>query len=150
MSYAIIYYTMLKLSAQGDYGLILLKDLATLSDGYHTIKNLAESRGLPIKYLERIAVALTRAGILDSREGQGGGYKLAKSPTELKLTEVMLVLESLEEPVRCMHDGSCCDRAKACPHKTGWDKIHNKLYKLLCDSSLADIFDSIDRKRTNS
>lgn len=136
---------MLKLSAKGDYGLMFLKHLAELTPGqYATVASVAEVRKLPAKYLERVAATLVGAGILASREGQGGGYRLAHNPEVLKLVDVLEVLEGDLEPVRCTHDGRCCEREGACARKTGWQTVHSKLYDILAQHSLADVLSTIN------
>ncbi len=136
---------MFKLSARGDYGLMFLKSLSQLPPGqYATVRQVAEQQRLPAKYLERVAAALAAAGVLLSREGQGGGYALAKPSRELKLVEVLAVLEGELEPVHCTHDGRCCDREHACERKTGWQKVHTKLYDILLQHTLADILSTIN------
>jgi Rrf2 family protein len=135
---------MLNLSARGDYGLMFLKFLSALPPGgYATVRTVAEAKSLPIKYLEQVAAALARAGVLRSREGSGGGYALARPPDELKLVEVLGVLEGELEPVRCTHSGECCNRQQACEHKTGWQTMHSKLYDILAKHTLADILSTI-------
>ena len=131
---------MLTLSARGDYGLMFLKHLSALAAGqYATVRAVAESQKLPLKYLERVAAALASAGIVTSREGQGGGYALAKPAAQVPLAQVLEVLEGALEPVVCTHDGTCCSRSAACERKTGWQAVHGKLYQVLAQHSLADI-----------
>jgi len=123
---------------------MFLKQLAVLPAGqFATVRKIAEESKLPIKYLERVAGALASARILDSREGQGGGYALAKPAKEVKLTDVISVLEGELEPVHCTHDGRCCDRQNACERKTGWQQVHGKLYEILSQHTLADVLESI-------
>ena len=135
---------MFTLSARGDYGLIFLKYLSALPPGhYATVRAIAESQKLPLKYLERVAAALVSAGIVVSREGQGGGYALAKPVTQVQLADVLEVLEGTLEPVTCTHDGTCCEREAACERKTGWQNVHSKLYQVLAQHTLADILSTI-------
>jgi len=135
---------MFTLSARGDYGLMFLKHLSALPVGqYVTARVVAEERKLPLKYLERVAAALVGAGIVLSREGQGGGYALAKPATRVPLPQVLEVLEGALEPVHCTHDGACCEREAACERKTGWQDVHSKLYQVLAEHSLADVLSTI-------
>ncbi len=135
---------MLKLSASGDYGLMFLGYLAGLPRGrYVSLATIARQRHLPLKYLERVARGLAQQGVVLSREGRRGGYALTRSPAKLKLTDVLSVLEGQVEPVVCTHDGRCCERQTACERKTGYQKVHAKLYKLLSNYSLADILPTV-------
>ncbi len=139
---------MFTLSARGDYGLMFLKYLTTLKPGqYATVRTVAEEQGLPFKYLERVAAALVSSGIVVSREGQGGGYALAKPVAQIRLAEVLEALEGTLEPVTCTHDGTCCERQAACERKTGWQNVHSKLYQVLAQHSLADVLSSMQEVR---
>ncbi len=131
---------MLKLSARGDYGLLLVGYLAGLPKGqYASLARVAKERHLPLKYLERLARRLLAGHLVVSRQGKVGGYALARPPTKLKLTDVLRALEGELEPVHCTHDGRCCERQVACERKTGYQKVHSKLYRLLAQYTLADI-----------
>jgi Rrf2 family transcriptional regulator, iron-sulfur cluster assembly transcription factor len=131
---------MLNLSANGDYGLLLLRELALASKGkYLSLADLAASRRLPRKYLEQVAHALVEAGVLVSREGRGGGYKLSRDAKDIKLTDVLTALEGALEPVACTHCSSCCERSSACERKTGWWELHRQLFNTLKTKSLADV-----------
>lgn len=123
---------------------MFLKRLTTLKTGeYATVRAVAEAEHLPLKYLERVAAALASAGILVSREGQGGGYALAKPAAQVPLAEVLAVLEGELEPVHCTHNGQCCEREAACERKTGWQNVHTKLYQVLAQHSLKDVLSTI-------
>lgn len=135
---------MLNLSASGDYGLMVIGHLAQVGQGqFVSLRSVARSRGLPLKYVERVAGHLMRAGILLSREGRQGGYALAKDPSEVRLADVLEVLEGSIRPVACTHNGRCCGRSVACERKTGYQKVHHRLYELLSGYSLADILPKV-------
>ena len=135
---------MLKLSARGDYGLLLVGYLAGLPKGqYVSLATIARQRRLPLKYLERLAHRLLAERLVASRQGKRGGYALAQPPAKLKLTDVLRALEGELEPARCTHDGRCCERQAACERKTGYQKVHSKLYRLLAQYTLADILPTI-------
>ncbi|MBI5466215.1 MAG: Rrf2 family transcriptional regulator [Candidatus Kerfeldbacteria bacterium] len=135
---------MLKLSARGDYGLLLVGYLAGLRKGqYASLATVASERRLPLKYLERLARRLLAGHLVVSRQGKVGGYALAQPAGKLKLIDVLRALEGELEPVRCTHDGRCCERQAACERKTGYQKVHSKLYGLLARYTLADILPTI-------
>ncbi|HAO81663.1 MAG: Transcriptional regulator, BadM/Rrf2 family [Parcubacteria group bacterium GW2011_GWD2_43_10] len=131
---------MLNLSANGDYGLLLLKELSLAQPGqYLSLATLARTKHLPRKYLDHVARQLVTAGVISAREGRGGGYILSKPVNQIKFVEVLKALEGELEPVHCTHDGKCCDRKFACERKTGWQEVHAQLYKLLQNKTLADV-----------
>lgn len=131
---------MLKLSARGDYGLMFLQHLSKLpTRTYISLSVVAKEKQLPLKYLERLAHQLVKAGVLKSREGQGGGYALAQIPADISLATILGVLEGELEPTICADGCKACERQQACEEKTGWKKIHSSLYKTLNNFTLADL-----------
>ncbi len=131
---------MFRLSAKGDYGLMFLQSLAKLpKDKYLGLSEVASRYKLPLKYLERLAHCLVEARIVVSREGKGGGYALAKKPNRTSLIQALQVLEGEFMPIVCSIGCGSCERQQACEKKTGWKKVHNKLYQTLSKFTLADL-----------
>ena len=131
---------MLSLSANGDYGLMLLKELAQAKSGeFVSLGSLAAERQLPRKYLDHVATLLVVAGLVVAREGRGGGYALRRPAQAIGFVEVLEALEGELAPVVCTHDGKCCHRRVACERKTGWQTLHKELYNLLKSKTLADV-----------
>lgn len=139
---------MLNLSAKGDYGLMLLKVLNELAKGqYASLSVIAREQHLPLKYLEQVAASLAGAGIIISKHGKNGGYRLARPGNKIKLTDVIEALEQEVEPVHCSSKSSVCaslcERQMACERKTGWQALHRELFNLLKSKTLADVFTSL-------
>ena len=63
---------------------------------------IAKSEQIPQKFLESILLTLRKAGILGSKKGKHGGYYLRKTPSDIKMTEVMRVLEGPIAMVPCV------------------------------------------------
>jgi len=62
---------------------------------------LAEFYGLPAAYLNKQLQALARAGIVSSTPGPRGGFRLARSPHEITLLDVVVAIEGPDEAFRC-------------------------------------------------
>jgi Rrf2 family protein len=56
-------------------------------------KDLAQQEGLPNKFLESILLALRRGDFLESKVGSGGGYRLSRSPREIRVGDLIRRLE---------------------------------------------------------
>lgn len=101
---------MLKISKKGDYGLLLLTALTGEGRGRAvSLSKLAREKKMPYKYLSQIAPLLVGAGILDSREGSGGGYFLKREAKRISVWEVLELLEGPLAPVACMRQGCRCE-----------------------------------------
>jgi len=91
----------LAFSAKTEYGLVALIELAGLfsSGGVMQVGEIASRQGIPDRYLEQMLTSLRRGGILRSIRGPKGGYQLMRSPAEIKVSEVVQILEG-EPPQR--------------------------------------------------
>lgn len=131
---------MLKVSTRSDYGLLFMVSLATYPrDQYISLSSIASEKHLSSKYLSRLMTPLKRAGLIKSKEGVSGGFKLAKDPKEITMAEIINVLEGKSKPVRCMCVGdNTCKVKNYCTTKDVWSAIYNEIYDLLDKKTLAD------------
>ncbi len=84
----------MRLSKRTEYGLRAVVQLAQLwPRTFVQSKDLSEQEGLPNKFLESILLALRRGGFLESKVGSGGGYRLSRSPREIRVGEIIRRLE---------------------------------------------------------
>jgi len=84
----------MKLSKRCEYGLKAAVSLAAhFGRGYLQSREIAESEGLPAKFLESILLALRSAGLLESKVGAGGGYRLSRTPDAIMVADIISALE---------------------------------------------------------
>jgi Rrf2 family cysteine metabolism transcriptional repressor len=92
----------LKISTRGRYGLRLLVDLCEhKGEGPIALGVVAKRQKLSEKYLQQVALLLTRGGFLNSVKGSGGGYLLSRDPSKIFVYDVLDLLEgsiTLDEP----------------------------------------------------
>lgn len=85
---------MFSISAKGIYGVSAVLELALNHDGgAMQIRDIAKAQRIPQHYLEQILVVLKRGGIVKSFRGAQGGYALAGDPAEIRLLDVLTLLE---------------------------------------------------------
>ncbi|MBX3046458.1 MAG: Rrf2 family transcriptional regulator [Anaerolineales bacterium] len=89
----------MKLTARSEYALLALIYIAR-SDGEHNISadSISKAQGIPPKFLEQILLSLRRARILNSSQGQHGGYKLARPAKEVSIAEVVRIFDGALAP----------------------------------------------------
>ena len=93
----------MKISTKGRYSLRLMLDLAKhYEDGPLSLTDISERQNISKKYLEQIVPLLTKSGLLTANRGHMGGYRLAKSPSEITVAEVIECTEGNLQPVSCM------------------------------------------------
>ena len=100
------------ISKKTKYALKALSKLAQQpEDSSMLISELANSDNIPKKFLEFILLALRKGGLLQSRIGKGGGYRLALQPNQITIARVVRILEGDFSPLQCMseHTPSVCE-----------------------------------------
>lgn len=73
------------------------------------IQDISDRQNIPLKYLQQILVSLKVAGFVSSRKGPGGGYLLAKDPSEITLGDVVRCVGGDLPIVGCMSNGTLDD-----------------------------------------
>src|SRR6476659_4305556 len=105
----------MKISAQEEYGLRCLVQLATLREGESlTLPQIAEREGISTANAGKLMWLLNRAGFVHSTRGTKGGYLLARPATEIRLSEIIRVLDA---DVMNKHCDSYTGVLDTCVHK---------------------------------
>lgn len=82
------------LSKKTQYAFKALMYLAQKQDdGPVLIAEISKKKKIPLKFLENILLELKKAGILDSKKGKGGGYFFSKRPSEVRLADVLRLID---------------------------------------------------------
>jgi Rrf2 family protein len=90
------------LTKKGKYGLKALVHLAELPPGRLAFVNdIAVANHIPKKFLDAILGELRNAGFVQSRKGKDGGYRLARLPADIKIGQVVRVLDGPLAPIPC-------------------------------------------------
>jgi Rrf2 family transcriptional regulator, cysteine metabolism repressor len=90
---------LLKLTTRSEYALLALVHLARHEEaGYLSVQSIAESKGIPPKFLEQILLTLKHARYVRSLKGQRGGYRLAKPASKISLAEVIRLFDGALAP----------------------------------------------------
>jgi Rrf2 family protein len=132
----------MKLSTKGRYGTRILLDVA--AHGGETpipLRDIADRQQIPLPYLERLVASLVLGGILTSRRGIGGGVSLARSPKNIKVSEIIRLLEGSITLVNCVTDRKTCSRSASCVTRNVWDDIEQAICRVLESYTLQDLVD---------
>jgi Rrf2 family protein len=130
-----------KVSAKSDYAVRALLELAQASDGDGPVKGerLAQTQGIPLKFLENILIDLRHAGIVRSQRGAEGGYWLARSPDEIYVGEVIRAVDGPLASVRGEAPEDL-DYEGAAEHlQTVWIAVRASLRSVVDELTLADV-----------
>ncbi len=137
----------MKLSTKGRYGTRALLELALhYREGPLPLKDIAQSQQIPLQYLGHIITPLVAAGMIRSTPGARGGVWLARSPWEIKLSEVIGVLEGSIAPVECINNPGICARSELCVTRDVWGELKKVMNGVLESTTLQDLVERQKRK----
>jgi len=120
---------MLKLSKKSDYGLLIISKLLNKEE-FVSLSKLVKHTKLPLRFLARISSVLAHNGILMSREGRVGGYKLGKNFSHLSVYDYLFVVENNLYMTGCQESSGKCKFENICMHK---DAVKCKLQRVILD-----------------
>ncbi len=99
----------MRLTSFTDFGLRALMRLAAEPGRVFTTEDIAGELNISRNHLTKVIQALAGAGILSTHRGAGGGFRLAQPPANIRLGEVVRLLESRQALVECFRaDGGTC------------------------------------------
>ena len=132
----------MKLSTRARYGTRALLDLASHSENEPVIlKDVAQRQQISRQYLEHLITPLIAGGIVRCIRGPKGGIWLSKSPEEIRLSEVVQLLEGSVVPVDCVSHPEICDRSESCATREVWSKLRKAMDEVLESTTLQDLVD---------
>lgn len=110
-------------------------------DGYVTMSSVSERQEISLKYLEKIMPSLVKAGYVSGVHGKGGGYRLAKDPSEYTVGEILRLAEGEDlAPVACLDScAEACSRAQGCKTLPMWKKLYKLVNDFFDGITLADL-----------
>ena len=147
----------MKLTTRGHYSVKAMLDLSLQPNyGPASVSAIATRQYLPIPYLEKLLIELRRAGLVESIRGVNGGYKLAKNPTQISLSDILVAVgESMVVDFPSPRDAPRTEKLRQRSEdnrSTGdnlatdwvtqmlWRRLNEKLQAALASISLADLY----------
>lgn len=131
---------MMRISMKTDYGLIALKHISTQDHGrLINAKEIAMQFSLPPNLLAKILQNLAHSGILEAHKGSGGGYRMARDPNGVTLTEVFESIEGPVHMVMCTSTSGCCSLEDRCTVRNGLVDLEGKFTEFFDSVKLADV-----------
>ncbi|MCD6516217.1 MAG: Rrf2 family transcriptional regulator [Candidatus Aminicenantes bacterium] len=140
---------MIRLSTKGRYGTRLMLNLAKHyrnKDHSIVLKNLSKEEDISIRYLEQIIIPLKLNKLVKSIRGAGGGYKLARHPSKIKLTDILNALEGPCCLVECVEDDEYCQRIPVCAVHDVWKEASSMLKNYFESITLEDLMKRDEKK----
>lgn len=132
----------MKLSTKGRYAMVALCDIALQPDSkLVTLGEISARQDISLPYLEQLFVKLRRGGLVASVRGPGGGYRLARPASEIRVAEI---LAAVDETIDAMHKGAGASgnlsgsRAQSMTNRL-WEGLSAHVYVFLHQTRLSDV-----------
>ena len=129
------------ISTRGRYALRVLIDLAEHGgQQYLPMKEVASRQEISLKSLERILPLLTKSGYVEGQHGKGGGYRLKKTPQDIRVGDVLRLTEGDLAPVACLIPGADpCNFAHECRTLEMWKEYFRLTNTFFDGITIADL-----------
>jgi Rrf2 family protein len=138
------------LTMKGKYGLKAMLHLARLSEGDLALATeIAEANTISKKFLDAILRELRVAGLVQTRKGRSGGYRLARAAASITVGEVLAVLDGPVVSIQCAAPGDgprCydCRHDAVCAVRLTMRDVRDAVTSVLDRRSLADVVAATD------
>lgn len=122
--------------------MVALTDIALQSeDSLVTLGDISKRQDISLPYLEQLFVKLRRGGLVESVRGPGGGYRLARPASEIRVVDI---LSAVDETVDAMHKGAGASgaasgsKAQSMTNRL-WEGLSAHVYVFLHQTRLSDV-----------
>jgi Rrf2 family iron-sulfur cluster assembly transcriptional regulator len=135
----------MKLSTKGRYAMIALVDMALQgADHLVTLADISRRQDISLAYLEQLFVKLRRANLVESVRGPGGGYRLARHASDIRVVDI---LTAVDETLDAMHKGAGASgavsgsKAQSLSNRL-WESLSANVYVFLHQARLSDVVEN--------
>jgi len=128
------------ISQTGQYALRAVLYLARQPNGgYSLARDVAEAVDVPQHYLCKVLQALSRARVLESQRGVNGGFRLARSPSDVTLLQVLEPVQDVFARGECLLGRRRCNVNIACGLHGPWTDLIQQYHAFLEDTTVEDL-----------
>ena len=145
----------MRLTTKSRYGTRFLLDLAINGKEKPVpLRDIARRQNISLKYLEQLAIKLKKDGFISSQRGPLGGHMLAKSPGQIRISDVVKSLEGTTALTECSESQEpycgVCSRAGECLSRWIWIEASKAMFERLEKITLDSLLQGKPPLETNS
>jgi Rrf2 family protein len=123
-----------------EYALRAMSCLVTHENaGWLSSDDLAGATQIPVQYVPKVMRPLAQAGLVEARRGRKGGFRLARHPEEIRLSDVLRAAGVLPDPEHCAFGLPRCNPLEPCPLHGSWSKLGLAVDAWAYGTTLADL-----------
>ena len=132
----------MRLSTKGRYAVMAMVDLAKYGDGKPVaLAEIAARQEISLSYLEQLFAKLRCAELVSSVRGPGGGYVLARTAEETRLSDIIAAVDESIQATRCSPGSAvgCTGNKTRCLTHDLWEELGNLIHLFFSSITLADV-----------
>ncbi|SNZ10368.1 transcriptional regulator, BadM/Rrf2 family [Persephonella hydrogeniphila] len=114
-------------------------------DKFISIHKIAKDLGMSFYFLSKNFQKLVKAGLLESHRGPQGGIKLIKKPSEIKLIDIVAVIDGMDFFNRCILGFEECSDQNPCTIHHLWADKREEIYRMFSSTTLEDAIKNIEK-----
>lgn len=133
---------MLKVSQKLEYAMRAMIELAGRRDDGALVpaREIAERQQIPLRFLEQQLGALSKAGLVESFRGAGGGCRISRAPAEITVAEIADAIEGQIYPVFCLEPSDhTCFADSRCGLQGFWADVAKAVQDVFAKTTVADL-----------
>jgi Rrf2 family iron-sulfur cluster assembly transcriptional regulator len=130
-----------------EYAIHAMTSLAVARGGAARAEEIAQSEEIPLPILSKVLQDLARKGLLESRRGPGGGFRLSRRPELITLRDVVAAIDGLDQFYMCVTGLSSCSDEMPCPLHEMWKEMRAGLMESFEKTNLETMARAIARKK---
>ena len=130
----------MQITRAGEYGVLGLLNLSRRAHGARVmIEEVSREENIPRNFLAKIFQSLARAGLVRSLRGSGGGFLLARQPSEITVLEIIEAIEGKIALQRCLKEVPTCDHMGGCALCGIFEQAQDRVKEVFTQTTLADL-----------
>lgn len=108
-------------------------------DAHVPAADIATALLVPPNYLSKILHALSRAGVVESERGPGGGYRLARTPESIPLASIVGAFDRIATGSVCLLGSPSCPGSRPCAAHERWRRVSDPLSAFFLETTVAEL-----------
>ena len=134
----------MRLTTKSRYGTRLILDLAVYGKEKPVpLSEVSKRQNISLKYLEQLTAKLKKASLINSTRGPAGGHMLAVPPEEIRIGDIVRVLEETTVITECAEQEKqvcgICNRAGDCLSRWVWVEASRAMFKRLDEITISGL-----------
>ena len=130
----------MQLTRAADYAVrVMIQLAASPADGRVSLPALAKATGAPESFLSKVLQALAHAGLISSRRGQAGGFRIAPRGRAASMLDVIEAIDGAICLNLCMIPGRSCSRKARCPAHPLWVEAQHAMLAVLSSATVREM-----------